>query len=347
MAAAQPPILIAHRGASGYLPEHTLAAYALAVVQGADFIEPDLVATRDGVLVARHENEISGTTDVAAHPEFSNRRRTQSIDGSAITGWFTEDFTLAELKTLRARERIPELRPGNARHDGMLEVPTFDEILELLTQVNAMRAAAGHAPIGVYPETKHPSHFASIGLPLEPSLLGSLASGRGTAPVFIQCFEVGNLRELRRHCDYPLVQLMESSGGPWDRRGEGNTYAAMASADGLRQIAGYANAVGVRKDMVISDGVDGQPQATTLVADAHAAGLLVHVWTFRAENCFLPGRLRNGEDPSGHGDLSSEISSHLAAGVDGLFADFPDLARRAIEQFTACAVTADPPVKNL
>ncbi|HMA10529.1 MAG TPA: glycerophosphodiester phosphodiesterase family protein, partial [Steroidobacteraceae bacterium] len=183
------PLVIAHRGASGHLPEHTLPAYALALLQGADYIEPDLVATRDGVLVARHENQISGTTDVAAHGEFAARRRTQPVDGVPVTGWFTEDFTLAELRTLRARERLPQLRPENARHDGEFGIPTFDEILALLSQVNAARRAQGQPLAGVYPETKHPTHFASLGLPLEPPLLAALAERGGGAPVFIQSFE--------------------------------------------------------------------------------------------------------------------------------------------------------------
>jgi glycerophosphoryl diester phosphodiesterase len=329
------PLLIAHRGASGYLPEHTLAAYSLAIAQGADYIEPDLVATRDGVLVARHENEIGGTTDVAAHPEFAARRRTQCIDGSEVTGWFTEDFTLPELKTLRARERIPQLRPGNSRHDGRLEVPTFEEILALLAQVNATRALAGQAPIGVYPETKHPSHFAAHGLALEPPLLRILKSSLGTAPVFIQCFEVGNLRALRRQCEYPLVQLMAGTGGPWDLTGESTSYATMATRAGLHRVAEYATAIGVEKTMVLNDSADGRMPA--LVDDAHAERLAVHVWTFRAENQFLPRALRHGDGMAAHGDVAAEIRAFMAAGIDGLFCDFPDLARTAMDVVTAGA----------
>jgi len=334
------PIVIAHRGASGYLPEHTLAAYALAVLQGADYIEPDLVATRDGVLVARHENEIGSTTDVAAHAEFAARRRTQRIDGEPVTGWFTEDFTLAELKTLRARERIPELRAGSSRHDGQLEVATFGEILEFLAQVNVVRAQGGRAAVGVYPETKHPSHFAALGLPLEPPLLAALNEGLGSAPVFIQCFEVGNLQRLRRQCEYPLVQLMAASGGPWDRSGEGLTYEAMAGPDALRAMAEYATAIGVQKDMVMATQPDGSLRPTGLVAAAHAAGLAVHAWTFRAENQFLPPALRRGDGAAAPGDLLAEIAAHLAAGINGLFCDFPDLARTAMQQFTAGAANA-------
>lgn len=324
------PLLIGHRGASGHLPEHTLPAYALAVLQGADFIEPDLVMTRDGVLVARHENEIGGTTDVAAHPEFAARRRTQSIDGVAVTGWFTEDFTLAELKTLRARERIPQLRPDNARHDGQFEVPTFAEVLDWLAQVNAIRTQAGLPAVGVYPETKHPSHFAAQGLALEPPLLAALRTGLRGAPVYIQSFEVGNLRALRAQCDYPLVQLMAVEDGPWDVRAQGLTYAAMATAAGLRDVARYATAIGAQKEMLLREADAGALVPTGVVAAAHAAGLAVHGWTFRAENVFLPAALRRGTAPESHGDLAAEIAAHVAAGIDGLFSDHPDLARAAL-----------------
>lgn len=328
------PLLIAHRGASGHLPEHTLAAYALAILQGADYIEPDLVATRDGVLVARHENEIGGTTDVATHEEFAGRRRSQCIDGAMVEGWFTEDFTFAELKTLRARERIPALRPDNARHDGEFGIPGFDEILALLAQVNTARTAQGKPPVGVYPETKHPSHFASLGLALEPALLAALARDAGTAPVFIQSFEVGNLESLRERCQYPLVQLMSADGGPWDRYGASGspewTYRDMATPAGLARVARYAAAIGVQKNMVMQEGAEGGLVATTLVRDAHAAGLAVHVWTFRAENHFLPPGLQRDGGPSAQGDLAAEIRRFSAAGMDGMFCDHPGLARAAL-----------------
>lgn len=327
------PLLIAHRGASGCLPEHTLPGYALAILQGADYIEPDLVATRDGVLIARHENEIGGTTDVASHPEFAGRRRVQSIDGMEVHGWFTEDFTLDELRTLRAKERIPHLRPGNAAHDGKLQIPTFAEILAYLAEVNAIRRQAGIAPIGVYPETKHPTHFAAIGLALEPPLLDALAQGAGIAPVFIQSFEVGNLQQLRRQCEYPLVQLMSAEGGPWDQRGHGGSseYSVMISPQGLARIADYAAAVGVQKSMVMREAEGGTLMATSLIGDAHAAGLAVHAWTFRAENHFLPRTLRSGEDPAAHGDLPREIAAFVAAGMDGMFCDHPAPARAALD----------------
>jgi glycerophosphoryl diester phosphodiesterase len=327
------PLLIAHRGASGYLPEHTLPAYALAILQGADYIEPDLVSTRDGVLVARHENEIGGTTDVADHPEFAERRRAQRIDGVEVEGWFTEDFTLDEIRMLRARERIPHLRPGNALHDGKLQVPTFDEILAYLVEVNAIRQQGGQKPVGVYPETKHPTHFASIGIALEPPLLASLQKGAGVAPVFIQSFEVGNLQQLRRQCQYPLVQLMSASGGPWDQRvaGRSGEYSSMASPEGLERIAGYARAIGVQKNLVLRESDNGALLPTSLIDDAHAAGLAVHAWTFRAENHFLPSTLQRGSDPSAQGDLEAEIAAFVAAGVDALFCDHPGPARRALD----------------
>jgi glycerophosphoryl diester phosphodiesterase len=322
------PIVIGHRGASGHLPEHTLAAYSLALLQGADYIEPDLVATRDGVLVARHENEIGTTTDVATRPEFEERKRTQYIDGVDVSGWFTEDFTLAELKTLRARERIPELRPQNKRYDGRFDIPTLDEILQYVGYVNSMRAPAKLAPIGVYVETKHPSHFASIGLRLEPLLLEALKSGLGPAPVYIQSFEVGNLRYLRRQCEHPLVQLIAAEGAPWDQSPEkGGSFANMATPDGLKRVAEYADAVGVQKSMVVTEATGGALAPTKLVENAHAAGLQVHAWTFRAENMFLPVTFRRGNELNGHGDLAAEIRLHVEAGVDGLFCDFPDVAR--------------------
>ena len=335
------PLIIGHRGASGYLPEHTLASYFIAIQQGADYIEPDLVSTRDGVLVARHENEIGGTTDVAQHAQFAPRRCTKSIDGETITGWFTEDFTLAELKTLRARERLGELRPANARFDGQFAVPTLTEILGLVSALDGERARLARergepAPprIGIYPETKHPSYFAALGLALEAPLLATLArhgyDGRN-APIFIQSFEVGNLRALRERTTLPLVQLMSASGAPYDfvLQGESRTYQQLAMPAGLAEIAGYADAIGVEKLMVIPHTAEdelGVP--TALVADAHRAGLAVHAWTFRAENYFLPVTERRGADPAASGDLATELRAYLAAGVDGVFCDHPDVAVR-------------------
>lgn len=313
----EPPILIAHRGASGERPEHTLAGYRLAIEQGADFIEPDLVLTKDGVLVARHENEISETTDVADHPEFAARKATKHIDGQDVSGWFTEDFTLAEIKTLRARERLPQLR-GTA-FDGQFDIPTFEDILTLLRDVNKDRPTL----VGVYPETKHPSYFSAIGLPHQAPLLAILDKfgyrGRA-APVFIQSFEVANLKALRAHSDLPLIQLMDGAGGPADDAGQ--TYAAMASPAGLIAIAAYADGIGPNKMMIIPRGTLGTlGDPTHLVRDAHAAGLKVHPWTFRRENYFLPLGDKSGIDPAGHGDLDAEIRAYLKTGIDGLFSD--------------------------
>jgi glycerophosphoryl diester phosphodiesterase len=324
------PLLIAHRGASGELPEHTLGAYALAIDLGADVIEPDLVLTKDAVLVARHENEISGTTDVADRPEFAARRTTKRIDGQDVTGWFTEDFTLAELKTLRARERLPQLRPRNATFDGNETIPTFDEIIAL---VKAHRDQTGKE-VGLYPETKHPSYFTSIGLPHEAPLLRALERAnfvRKTDPVFIQSFEVGNLQAMRPKTHLRLIQLVEAEGGPADR--PGTRYAEMLTPDGLKAIVLYADGIGAQKDLVIprtTGGGLGTP--APLVANAHQAGLAVHVWTFRAENHFLPSDLRMGSDPTARGNLASEIRTFVAAGVDGLFSDHVAEARAALGQ---------------
>ena len=312
------PLVIAHRGASGERPEHTLAAYALAIEQGADFIEPDLVMTKDGILVARHENEISGTTDVASRPAFAARRTTKTIDGQAVSGWFTEDFTLAELKTLRARERLPAMRKGNTAYDGQFEVPTFAEVVEL----------AKEKRVGIYPEIKHGQYFASINLCLEAPLLAALKTAGWTAkehPVFIQSFEVANLERLRKKTKLRLVQLMAASGGPADR--PGTTYEAMATPAGLKAIARYADGIGVEKAMVVPRDANGaSTRPTTLIADAHRAGLKIHAWTFRAENAFLPTELRRGSNAATHGDLATELQTFYVLGVDGVFSDHPRIA---------------------
>jgi glycerophosphoryl diester phosphodiesterase len=304
-----PPIVIAHRGASGQRPEHTLAAYELGARQGADYIEPDLVSTRDGHLVARHENEISGTTDVADRPEFADRRATKTIDGVAMDGWFAEDFTLAELKTLRARERIPELRPGNAEYDGRYEIPTFQEVIDLAARLS----------VGIYPETKHPSYHRSIGLPLEPALVDALRRNgldHPGAKVFVQSFERENLQMLRAELGVPLVQLLGPRGA--------------AAPNDLRAIAEYADAVGPAKAHIVPrDAAGASLPPTRFVEDAHAVQLLVHPYTFRRENSFLPAELRRGEDPAAPGDLHAELRQFFRLGVDGVFADFPDLAAAA------------------
>ncbi len=328
--AADRPLLIAHRGASGERPEHTIAAYTRAIELGADFIEPDLVLTKDGVLVARHENEISTTTDVAAHPEFAARKTTKTIDGQAMTGWFTEDFTLAELRTLRAKERLPQLRPANTVFDGQFMIPTFDEIIAL---AKAKSKETGRT-IGIYPETKHPTYFASIGLSHEKPLLAALKKAGYTKagdPVFIQSFEVGNLIALSHKTGLRLIQLVEAQGGPPDRPGE--TYAHMMTPEGLKEIARYASGIGPAKDLLIARNADGSlGNPTGLISAAHAAGLKVHPWTFRAENYFLPTNYRSSADPAATGNLTAEIKAFIAAGVDGLFSDFSGIARTAIDE---------------
>jgi glycerophosphoryl diester phosphodiesterase len=331
------PVVIAHRGASGERPEHTLASYQLAIEQGADFIEPDLVMTRDGVLIARHEPYLGGdnpdfagadTTDVAARLGFGARKRSVTIDGVQLTGWFACDFTLAELKTLRARERLPQLRPGNRAYDGRFEVPTLAEIIAL---ARAAEARTGRA-IGIYPETKHPSWHAGLGLPMEAALVRELhAAGYDRQPerVFIQSFEVGNLKALHAMTPIPLVQLMGSdTEQPADYAiaGDRRTYADLATPEGLRAVATYAAAVGPSKARVLAVGPDGMPRDTGFTRAAHAAGLNVHPWTFRAENQFLSPALRRGTDEAAHGDLSAELQAAFAAGVDGVFADFPAAA---------------------
>lgn len=324
--------VIGHRGASGYRPEHTLAAYEQAILQCADYIEPDLVSTKDGVLVARHEPEIGGTTDVAQHPEFADRRVTRNLDGTQVTGWFTDDFTLAELRTLRAKERLPQVRPANTGFDGRYLVPTFDEVLDLARH---SRSCDGQQ-VGVYPETKHPTYFDELGLSLEEPLLATLrANGldhRGS-PVFIQSFETGNLKQLDRRTDLPIVQLVDCAGAPYDLRSAGDptTYADLVTPQGLRRVARYADGIGACKDRLIprnADGTLGQP--TAVLRDAHRAGLVVHAWTFRRENQFLPAEYRSSANPIEVGDLVGEIRVFLRAGLDGFFTDNPDLGRAAV-----------------
>ena len=319
--------MIGHRGASGYRPEHTLASYRLAIEMGADYIEPDLVSTKDHVLVARHENDITATTNVADHPEFAGRKTTKVIDGISITGWFTEDFTLAELRTLRAKERLPDIRPANTAFDGLYQIPTFQQVIDL----------AKRRHVGIYPETKHPTYFRSISLPLEEPLVQALrANGyRGrNAPVFIQSFEVGNLQRLNRMTNVQLVQLIDATGKPYDFvvSGDPRTYADLITPAGLAEIATYADGIGPNKNLIVPrDAQNRLTSPTTLVRDAQRAGLLVHPWTFRRENTFLPEDFRLG-DPSSpeylraRGDEPAELALFYRLGVDGLFADNADTA---------------------
>jgi glycerophosphoryl diester phosphodiesterase len=325
----QDPIVIGHRGASGYRPEHTLEAYQLAIEQGADYIEPDLVSTLDGVLVARHENEISGTTDVATRSEFATRRTTKIIDGVSTTGWFTEDFTLAELKTLRAIERIPAIRPDNTVYNGLFEIPTFQEVIDL---AKTKSAELGRT-IGIYPETKHPTYFDDLGLSLEEPLVNTLnANGYigETAPVFIQSFEVGNLQDLNSLTDVPIVQLLNGSGRPYDfiLSGDTRTYADLATPTGLAFIATYADGIGANKNLIIPrDGSGNLLSPTTLVDDAHANGLIVHSWTFRNENVFLPTNLQNNPQ--------EEYRIFYQTGLDGVFSDHPNTAVQIRAELTS------------
>ena len=340
VAAADRPFVIAHRGASGYVPEHTLAGYFIAIQQGADYVEPDLVITKDGALVVRHENEIGGTTDVASHPEFAARKTTKTIDGESMTGWFTEDFTLAELRTLRARERLPGLRAANTRYDGAFGIPTLEDVLELVAAADAQRAYAAReagrsAPprIGIYPETKHPSYFAGLRLYFDDRLLEALGRygySRRSDPVCIQSFEVGNLKALRRRTDLPLVQLVAPDGQPFDftASGDRRSYLDLMSDAGLAEIATYADAIGPHKWMVVKFGPGG-PSDTGLARRARNFKLGIHVWTLRAENEFLPVDLRSAGDAAGRGALRKEIEALLDAGITGFFSDHPDLAVQA------------------
>lgn len=333
---AQPITVFAHRGASGYRPEHTLAAYELAIRLGADYIEPDLVSTKDGVLVARHENEISGTTDVADHPEFSQRKTTKLIDGVPVSGWFTEDFTMRELRTLRAKERLPGVRPGNTRYDGRFQVPTFDEVLALAQREGRKRGRT----IGVAPETKHPTYFRSIGLPLEQPLLRSLRVAgldHRRSKVVIQSFETSNLRRLAKETRVPLVQLTSATGAPYDlvAHGDPRTYADLMSPAGLREVATYAAWLGPEKNSVIPrDSAGFLTSPTRIVRHAHRAGLKVVVYTFRDENQFLAADFREGTDPAAKGDVFGELRAFFEADVDAVFADFPDSADAARDWWT-------------
>jgi glycerophosphoryl diester phosphodiesterase len=330
-------LVIGHRGASALRPEHTLASYAKAIADGADFIEPDLVSTRDGVLVARHENEISGTTDVASHPEFASRHVHKTIDGAAVYGWFTEDFTLAELKTLRARERLPAIRQANTHYDGQFQVPTFEEIIEFVAAESATRGRT----IGIIPEIKHSTYFTGIGLPMERKLVDILFAHAYTraAPVEIQSFEIGNLRELRgmierTHTNITLLQLMDAPDEhPADQHDR--TYAQMMTPAGLQSIAEYADAIGPSIRSIIPLELNGRlGKTTSLVHDAHAAGLQVHPYTFRPENHFLAADFRDGQADNARNEAGSieEIRAYLATGIDAFFTDDPAVGRKALDR---------------
>jgi glycerophosphoryl diester phosphodiesterase len=337
-------LVIGHRGACALRPEHTLASYGKAIADGADYVEPDLVMTKDGVMVARHENEIGGTTNVADHPEFASRKTTKAIDGKAVTGWFTEDFTLAELKTLRARERLPQLR--STQYDGEFQIPTLDEIIDFV----AAESTVVGRPIGIIPEIKHGTYYQKLGLPMEDKLLATLAAHSYTrrAPVEIQSFEIANLKYLhgklggaqarRDHPNIRLLQLIgQSNEQPYDVAASGGalTYAQMMKPAGLHEIATYADAIGPATRSVIpllADGRLGRPSA--LVHDAHAAGLELHPYTFRPENQFLAKNFWQGSDPKTFNEAGSiaEIHAYLNAGIDAFFTDDPAIGREALDK---------------
>ena len=350
----KPALVIGHRGASGYLPEHTIESYKLAIAQGVDFIEPDVVATKDGVLIARHEPMLSGTTDVSERPEFAARKTTRKVDGIDTTDWFAGDFTLAEIKTLRAKQAFAD---RDQSHNGKYAIPTLQEVIDL---AKAESARTGRT-IGIMPETKHPLYHSAIGLPLEDRLLDVLKAAGWTeknAPVVIQSFETGNLKYLRGKTNLRLIQLVDGDGvdkdgkvtlaAPFDRPydlavlGDTRTFQDMLSPEGLKEIKSYADAVGPWKPYILSGkqviGEDGKPKdlngdgviderdrvlmaPTDVVGNAHAIGLPVITWTFRSEPKRLASDFRN--------DPAAEYKAFFDLGVDGLFSDFPDAAVKA------------------
>ncbi|MFD8950705.1 glycerophosphodiester phosphodiesterase [Streptomyces xanthophaeus] len=330
------PTVIGHRGASGYRPEHTLGSYRLALDLGADVVEQDLVPTRDGHLVCRHENEIGGTTDVADHPRFASRRTTKSVDGVAVTGWFTEDFTLAELKTLRAKERIPAVRQRNTLYDGRWEVPTFEEVLRWAEDEGRRRGKR----VWLHAETKHPTYFRSLGLGLEEPLARLLRrygrDGRNGA-VFLQSFEPSSIQRLARLVSAPRVVLLSAANTrPWDfeQAKDPRTVADLVTPAGLKWIAGFAQGIGPTLDLVIPRDAEGRlGTPTTLVKDAHARGLLLHPYTARNENSFLPAEYRKGTDPAAYGDAFAALRTYFEQGIDGIFTDNPDTGLLAAEAF--------------
>ncbi|MGW5875376.1 glycerophosphodiester phosphodiesterase family protein [Nocardiopsis terrae] len=316
--------IISHRGASGHRPEHTLASYELGARHGGDFIEMDLVATRDGHLICRHEQEIGGTTDVADRPEFADRRTTRTVDGREAEGFFAQDFTLEEIRSLRARERMAEVRPDNAVMDGTYQIPTLQEVIDLAL---ALTEELGR-PIGIYPETKHPAYHVEQGLELEPKLIAALREAElvgeePRVPVFLQSFEAESLRKLAE-TGLPLVYLM----------GTEDHWLHYTTPDGLAEVAAFAHAIGPHKSLVVPTGADGSlGEPTDLVENAHEAGLLVHPYTFRSENHFLPAELRSDGDPHDYGGFAAEYEAFFEAGVDGVFSDFSRHAFLCREHF--------------
>ncbi|MGW3910316.1 glycerophosphodiester phosphodiesterase [Streptomyces sp. NPDC005070] len=331
------PTVIGHRGASGYRPEHTFGSYQLALDLGADVVEAgDLVPTKDGHLVCRHEPEIGGTTDVAAHPEFAGRRTTKTLDGVPTTGWFTEDFTLAELKTLRAVERIPANRPHNTLYDGRWEIPTFEEVLRWQDEQTRKRGKQ----VWIYPETKHPTYFRALGLGLEErvaKLLRKYGKDRKDSPVILQSFEPSSIQRLDKLVGNPLVVLLSAANTrPWDfvAAGDPRTVADLVTPAGLEWIASYAQGIGPTLDLVIpKDAAGNLTTPTTLVADAHRAGLTLHPYTLRNENPFLPANFRKGTAADAYGDPFGAFKVYFETGIDGVFSDNADTAVLARADF--------------
>lgn len=330
------PTVVAHRGASGYRPEHTLGAYQLAFDMGAHVIEQDIVPTKDGHLVCRHENDITATTDVATHPEFASRKTTKSVDGTSYTGWFTEDFTLAELKTLRAKERIPGTRQRNTLYDGRWDVPTLEEVFRWADKQGRERGQR----VWLHIETKHPTYFRKLGLGLEEplaKLLRKYGRHKKNSPNFLQSFEPSSIQRLNKLVDAPLVVLLSSAGSrPWDfvEAGDPRTVADLIKPEGLKWMASFAQGIGPTLDLVIPkkpDGSLGTP--TTLVKDAHKAGLILHPYTMRNENTFLPANFKKGTDPAAYGDAFGAFKAYFETGIDGIFSDNCDTALLAREDF--------------
>ncbi|MEU3403967.1 glycerophosphodiester phosphodiesterase [Streptomyces sp. NPDC006670] len=330
------PLVIGHRGSSGYRPEHTLGSYQLALDLGADVVEQDLVPTKDGHLVCRHENEIGGTTDVADHPEFAGRRTTKTVDGVSVTGWFTEDFTLAELRTLRAKERIPAIRQRNTLYDGRWPVPTFEEVLRWADREGKRRGKR----VWLHVETKHPTYFRGLGLGLEEPLAALLRrygrAGRDAA-VFLQSFEPSSIQRLSRLVSAPRVVLLSAANTrPWDFEvaKDPRTVADLVKPEGLKWIAGFAQGIGPTLDLIVPRTPDGKLGApTTLVPDAHAHGLVLHPYTARNENTFLPAEYRKGTDPNAYGDAFGAFKRYFELGIDAIFTDNPDTGLLAAEAF--------------
>ncbi|CAL9625147.1 glycerophosphodiester phosphodiesterase [Streptomyces sp. NPDC090994] len=331
------PTIVGHRGASGNRPEHTLGSYQLALDMGADIVEAgDLVPTKDGHLVCRHEPEIGGTTDVADHPEFAGRRTTKVLDGVSTTGWFTEDFTLAELKTLRATERIPANRPHNTLYDGRWEIPTFEEVLRWQDEQTRRTGKQ----VWIYPELKHPTYFRGLGLPTEErlaKLLRRYGKDKKNSPVIVQSFEPTSIQRMNKLVGNPLAVLLSGAGSrPWDfvATGDPRTTDDLITPEGLKEIASYAQGIGPTLDLIIPRDSAGRLTApTTLVRDAHRAGLILHPYTMRNENPFLPADFRKGTDADAYGDAFGAFQAYFATGIDGVFTDNPDTGLLAREDF--------------